>query len=616
MPIVNIPRNVLLSVSKPARYVGGEWNSVTKDLDIPYHRFAFCFPDTYEIGMSHLGMKILYHLLNERKDTYCERCFAPWEDMQVQMRDNSIPLFSIETKTPINEFDIVGFTLQYEMCYSNVLLMLDMARIPMYSRDRTGKDPIVVAGGPCTFNAEPVADFFDILFIGEGEDQINQFMDLFDRYKKAGNKSKEDFLREVAIKIEGAYVPFLYSVTYNEDGTVSSVQPDDPQIPAKIKKAIVMDLDHAYYPTKVIVPNTEVVHDRIFLEIFRGCTRGCRFCQAGFITRPVREKSPETLLVQTKLAQAETGYDEIGLLSLSTSDYSKFAELTQPLLYELEKTHTSLSLPSLRVDSFNLDVMQKAQKTRKSGLTFAPEAGTDRLRAVINKGITEENLMDSMKLAFEGGWNSVKLYFMLGLPTETMEDVEGIALIVRKIEKLYASISKDFKRRPLELTVSAAMFIPKPFTPFQWEMQDTMDSLNEKQQVLRSLLKSRSVKFQWHGSKSSFWEGVLARGDRRLSKVIYEAYQRGCQFDSWDDHFNIGVYLACMEEQGLPPAFYANRRRGEKEIFPWDHIDSGVTKEFLLQENRLAHQEISTPQCRIRCTSCGANQFGGGVCFE
>lgn len=616
MSTITIPRSVLLSVSKPARYMGGEWNSVTKDLNIPYNRFAFCFPDTYEIGMSHLGMKILYHLLNEREDTYCERCFAPWEDMQAQMIKESIPLFSIETKTPLNEFDIVGFTLQYEMCYSNVLLMLDMAKIPLYSKDRTQNDPIIIAGGPCAFNVEPMADFFDVVLIGEGEDQINQFMDLFDNYKKSGNISKDSFLKEVAMKVDGAYVPSFYTIAYNDDGTVSSIVPNDSSIPSKIKKAIVMDLDNVYYPTKVIVPNTEVVHDRIFLEVFRGCTRGCRFCQAGFITRPVREKSPQTLLIQTKLAQAETGYDEIGLLSLSTSDYSKFEELTEPLLCEMEKTHSSLSLPSLRVDSFNLDIMKKAQKTRKSGLTFAPEAGTDRLRDVINKGITEENLMDSMKLAFEGGWNSVKLYFMLGLPTETMEDVEGIAQVARKVEKLYFTLPKDFKRRPLELTVSAAMFIPKPFTPFQWEPQDSMDSLNDKQQQLRPLLRSRNIKFQWHGSKSSLWEGVLARGDRRLSNVIYKAYKLGCQFDSWDDHFNIDIYLNCMAEENLSPSFYANRKREENEIFPWDHIDCGVSKEFLLNENKLAHQEILTPQCRISCASCGANQFGGGVCFE
>lgn len=616
MTTINIPRSVLLSVSKPARYTGGEWNSVTKNPDQNYHRFAFCFPDTYEIGMSHLGMKILYHMLNEREDTYCERCFAPWEDMQEQMKNESIPLFSLETKTPIREFDIVGFTLQYEMCYSNVLLMLDLAGIPLYSKDRTETDPIVVAGGPCTYNIEPMADFIDIAFIGEGEHQLTQFMDLYHQYREEGIWSKQEFLRQVAIQVEGAYVPAFYEVTYHEDGTVSTIRPTVPGIPEKIRKAVVLDLDQVFYPVKVIVPNTEVVHDRIFLELFRGCTRGCRFCQAGFITRPVREKSPQTLLVLTKLAQAETGYDEVGLLSLSTSDYSRFADLTKPLLCEMDKTHSSLSLPSLRVDSFSLEVMQNAQKTRKSGLTFAPEAGTDRLRDVINKGITEENLMESMKLAFEGGWSGAKLYFMLGLPTETMEDVEGIAEISRKIEKMYFLMSKEKRMRPLEMTVSASMFIPKPFTPFQWEPQDTMESLNEKQQRLRGLLKSRSIKFQWHGTATSFWEGVLARGDRRLSPVLLKAHQRGSSFDSWDDRFDLNIYLTCMAEEGLSPEFYANRKREENEVFPWDHIDCGVSKEFFLKENRLAHQAVLTPQCRTACSSCGANQFGGGVCFE
>ncbi len=616
MSALAIPRQLLLSVSKPARYTGGEWNSIVKEPAASYHRFAFCFPDAYEIGMSHLGMKILYHLLNERDDTFCERCFAPWDDMADQMRREKIPLFSLETRTPIREFDIVGFTLQYEMCYSNVLLMLDLAGIPFYAKDRAEEDPLVVAGGPCAFNAEPVADFFDIVFVGEGEEQIGQFMDLYDRCKKAGDFSKKEFLKQAAASIKGVYVPSLYTVSYREDGTIASVMPNDPAAPAKILKAVVMDLDRMYYPTKVIVPNTEVVHDRIFLEVFRGCLRGCRFCQAGFITRPVREKSPQTLLIQSKLAQASTGYDEIGLLSLSTSDYSKFAELTEPLLCEMEKSHTSLSLPSLRVDSFNLDVMQKAQKTRKSGLTFAPEAGTDRLRNVINKGVTEENLMTSARLAFEGGWNSIKLYFMIGLPTETMEDVEGIAHLARKIEKMYAELPKDFKRRPLELTVSVAMFIPKPFTPFQWEPQETMESLNEKQQRLRTMLKSRSIKFQWHGSESSFWEGVLARGDRRLAEVIRKAYERGCRFDAWDDHFKIATYLECMQEESLSPAFYANRERSESEIFPWSLIDSGVDEEFLWEQNRLAHREVLTPQCRTACSSCGANRFKGGVCFE
>ncbi|MHB1484645.1 MAG: TIGR03960 family B12-binding radical SAM protein [Saccharofermentanales bacterium] len=616
MSTVKIPRSVLLSVTKPARYIGGEWNSVVKDITKKkYNRFAFCFPDIYDIGMSHLGMKILYHMLNERDDTYCERCFAPWDDMREQMIERSIPLFTLETSTPVNEFDIVGFTLQYEMCYSNVLLMLDLARIPLYAKDRMDSDPIVIAGGPCTYNIEPMADFFDIAFIGESEEQLNHFMDLYDKYKKEGKITRREFLMEVAIKVKGAYVPSLYNVSYNEDGTISSVKPVSPENPEKITKAVIMDLDNVFYPTNVIVPNTEVVHDRIFLEIFRGCTRGCRFCQAGFISRPVREKSPETLMALMKISQAETGYDEIGLLSLSTGDYTRFAELTTPMLCDLEKTHSSLSLPSLRVDSFSLDIMEKAQKTRKSGLTFAPEAGTERLRKVINKGITEDDMMESMKIAFDGGWNNIKLYFMLGLPTETMEDVEGIAELVRKIEKLYYSLPAQSRKRPLELTVSAAMFIPKPFTPFQLEAQDTMESLDAKQQRLRSLLKSRSVKFQWHGSKTSFWEGVLARGDRRLGKVIYDAYQAGCRFDSWDDHFKLDIYMKCMEQENLSPEFYANRKREDDEILPWDHIDCGVTKEFFLREKQAAYNESGTPQCRLGCSSCGVMKFGGDICL-
>lgn len=615
MSTVKIPRSVLLSVTKPARYIGGEWNSVIKDIKAnEYNRFAFCFPDIYDIGMSHLGMKILYHLLNKREDTYCERCFAPWDDMREQMIDKSIPLFSLETATPINEFDIVGFTLQYEMCYSNVLLMLDLAGIPLFAEERGKDDPIVIGGGPCTYNIEPMAAFFDIVFIGESEVQLNHFMDLFDKYKKDGKMSRTEFLLDVAVKVTGAYVPSLYCVSCNENGTVGSVLPDNPQIPVHIEKAVIMDMDDLFYPTNVIVPNTEIVHDRIFLEIFRGCSRGCRFCQAGFVSRPVREKSPQTLLAQMKLSQAATGYDEIGLLSLSTGDYTKFAELTTPMLCDLEKTHTSLSFPSLRVDSFSLDIMEKAQKTRKSGLTFAPEAGTERLRKVINKGITEENLMDSMKIAFDGGWNSIKLYFMLGLPTETMEDVEGIAVLVKKIEKMYYAMPVQMRKRPLDLTVSAAMFIPKPFTPFQWEAQDSMEMLDLKQQHLRSLLKSRSVRFQWHGSKTSFWEGVLARGDRRLTNVILKAYRKGCCFDSWDDHFKLDIYLKYMEEEGLSPQFYANRKREDNEVFPWEHIDCGVTKEFLLNEKKKAYEEINTPSCMMACSSCGVMKFGCGIC--
>jgi radical SAM family uncharacterized protein len=616
MSITPIPRSVLMSVSKPARYTGGEYNSVKKPLDRQYSRFAFCFPDTYEIGMSHLGMKILYHLLNERSDTYCERCFMPWVDMIEQMETEGIPLFSLETKTPISDFDIVGFTLQYEMCYTNVLAMLDMARIPLFTKDRSNTDPIIIAGGPCAFNIEPMAPFFDVVLIGESEEQLNQFMDLYSVYKKDKANNRFEFLKEVAMKVPGAYVPSFYDVDYNDDGTIKSIAPNLPDVPPKVLKAVVNDMDKSFYPSDFIVPNTEIVHDRIFLEIFRGCSRGCRFCQAGFTTRPVREKSPETLLVQAKLAQAKTGYDEIGLLSLSTGDYSRFEEFATPLLCELEKTHSSLSLPSLRVDSFSLDIMHKAQKTRKSGLTFAPEAGTQRLRDVINKNITEEDLERSMRLAFEGGWSGAKLYFMLGLPTETMEDVEGIALLSKKIESIFNNLPREFKRKRLELTISAAIFVPKPFTPFQWAPQDAMEVLQQKQQVLRSMLKSKAVKFLWHGSKSSLWEAVLARGDRRLSKVIYNAYKKGCRFDAWDEFFSLEKYLECMEEENLSVSFYANRKREYDEILPWDHIDVGVTKEFLISESIRATGETVTPNCTQECSECGANVFGGGVCYE
>ncbi|MHB8962442.1 MAG: TIGR03960 family B12-binding radical SAM protein [Saccharofermentanales bacterium] len=616
MTTVTIPRHVLLSVQKPARYTGGELNSIIKAVDDKMSRFAFCFPDTYEIGMSHLGMKILYHMLNERNDTYCERCYMPWTDMQALMKESGLPLFSIETRTPLHEFDIVGFTLQYEMCYSNVLHMLDMGRIPIHSAERGSGDPLVIAGGPCAFNIEPMAEFFDAVFIGESEEQLSLFMDLYSKTKRSGVFSREEFLLRAAKDIPGLYVPAFFDVAYNDDGTVRSIQPNREGIPSIVKKAIVMDPNKAYYPRRFIVPNTEVVHDRVSLELFRGCTRGCRFCQAGFITRPVRERTPQNLLDIALEAQAATGYDEIGLLSLSTGDYTGFRDLTVPLMHGLENSHASLSLPSMRVDSFTLDIMEQASATRKSGLTFAPEAGSQRLRNVINKNISEGDLAESMRLAYEGGWNGAKLYFMMGLPTETMEDVAGIAELAREMEHLYFTIPADKRKRKLELTVSTAMFIPKPFTPFQWEPQDTIESLSSKQQQLRDMLRSRFIKFQWHGSRSSLWEAVLARGDRRLGNVIYKAFRQGCVFDAWDDHFNFDLYIRCMEEEELNVEFYANRQRPFEEVFPWDHIDCGVSKQYLMEENIKAHSEIVTPECRTECSSCGAACFGGGVCFE
>lgn len=613
---VILPRHILLSVEKPARYVGGEFNSVYKNINDVDVRFAFCFPDIYDIGMSHLGMKIIYHMLNERSDTYCERCFMPWTDMHKLMKEEKIPLHSLETKTPLLEFDIVGFTLQYEMSYSNVLAMLDLSGIPLFSKDRDENHPLIVAGGPCAFNSEPVADFFDIIFIGEAEGQLDVFLDLYRDYKTHGNLNKNKFLYEVAVKVPGAYVPSLYKVNYNNDGTIRNIMALDSSLPAKIRKSAVVDMDKSYYPENFIVPNTEVVHDRVFLEMFRGCSRGCRFCQAGFITRPVREKSPGTLYCQAMKAKEKTGYDEIGLLSLSTGDYSEIEEFTGRIIDDLEKTNTGLSLPSLRVDSFSLDLMEKARKTRKSGLTFAPEAGTDRLRKIINKDITENDILNSMKLAFEGGWSSVKLYFMTGLPGETMEDIEGIAELVKKISNLYYSLPKEKRRQKLEISVSAAIFIPKPFTPFQWHGQEKLSVLIEKQKKLRELLRSRNVRFMWHGGETSLWEAVLARGDRRLSGVIYNAYLRGNIFDAWDDMFNFEIYRECMENAGLDIDFYATRKRPHSEVLPWDHIDCGVTKNFLMSESNRAVEEKVTPGCIENCTGCGAAVFNGGICFD
>jgi len=621
--------DILIQVEKPARYTGNEWNMIKKDPESKEIaiRFAFCFPDIYEIGMSHLGMKILYHLINEREDTYCERVFAPWIDMENIMREKGIPLFALETKDPINNFDFVGFTLQYEMSYTNILNMLDLAGIPVRSKDRTEQHPFVCAGGPCACNPEPLADIIDFFVLGEAEEVINEILDAYKKWKyeddedisningKVNGKTRESFLRMIA-NIEGVYVPSFYEVKYNCDGTINNIYPKSSEFPAKIRKRIIKNLDSVYYPEKMIVPYINIVHDRIILEIFRGCTRGCRFCQAGFIYRPVREKMPQKLVQLAEKLQESTGYEEISLASLSTSDYTGLKELTEGLINSMSEKRVSLSLPSLRVDSFSLGLMEKAQSVRKSGLTFAPEAGTQRLRDVINKGVTEEDLLDSVKIAFEGGWSTVKLYFMIGLPTETPDDVAGISELGEKVVSTYMNTPKDKRGKGLNVTISTSSFVPKPFTPFQWESQDTIETLREKQKHLKSIIKSKYIRYNWHEPEISFLEAVFARGDRRTGEVLIRAWEKGCKFDSWGDCFDFSKWMEAFEECKIDPHFYANRKRTYEEIFPWEHIDMGVSKKFLQRENEKAYKGELTDNCRIKCNYCGATVFGGGVCYE
>lgn len=611
---VKLTDEILQSVEKPARYAGGEWNSIVKDTSKIDIRFAFCFPDSYEIGMSHLGMKILYHLLNEREDTWCERVFAPWVDMEQKMRENGIPLFALESRDPVGSFDFVGFTLQYEMSYTNIINMLDLSGIPILSSSRSDSHPFVCAGGPCAYNPEPLADVVDFFMMGEGEEIINEVMDAYREWKAQGG-SREAFLDKIS-EIEGIYVPAFYDAEYNADGTLKGTLPKDKKYPAKIRKRIIKDLDKAYYPDKLVVPYTSIVHDRIMLELFRGCIRGCRFCQAGFVYRPVREKSPERLGEYAQKLVQSTGYDEISLTSLSTSDYTRLEQLTSGLIPELEPQRVNLSLPSLRIDSFSLDLMEKAQKVRKSGLTFAPEAGTQRLRDVINKGVTEENLLHSAEMAFGGGWSSVKLYFMLGLPSETFEDIEGIADLGQKVVETYMGIPREKRGKGLNVTISTSSFVPKPFTPFQWEAQDTMEVLVEKQKFLKSRIKSKFISYHWHEPELSLLEAVFARGDRRVGRVLVKAWEMGCRFDSWGDHFKFDVWMKAFEECGVDPAFYANRKRGRDEVFPWDHIDIGVSRKFLLNENDKAYRGELTTNCRSGCAGCGAAVFEGGLCCE
>ncbi len=604
-------QKILLEVQKPGRYVGGELNSVIKNKDDVAVRYAFCFPDTYEIGMSHLGMKILYSVVNNRDDAWCERVFAPDNDMEEKMRENNIPLWALESGDSVKDFDLIGFTLQYELSFSNVLNMLDLAGVPIYSKDRHDLTPIVVAGGPCACNAEPMADFIDVFMLGDGEETTDLLISLVKKHKEIGS-SKLDFLREVAT-YKGFYVPAFYDVEYNADGTIKSVTAKETA-PEKAEKAIVSDMDKAVYPEKFIVPSIEVVHDRVTAEIFRGCIRGCRFCQAGFLYRPIREKSPEVVEAQCKKLCETSGYDEISLCSLSTSDYTGLQPLLNSMLDWTIKEKINVALPSLRVDNFSDELMEKLAVVRRSSLTFAPEAGTQRLRDAINKNVTEEDVMSTVDKAFAGGWTAVKLYFMIGLPTETLDDVAGIAQLGQRVVDEYYRLPDRPKGKGVQVSISASSFVPKPFTPFQWEPQDTQEMLAEKQEHLMASVTTKKIKISTHTTQTSFMEGVLARGDRRLSKVVELAWRKGCKFDSWDDQFKYDMWMEAFDEAGLDPKFYANRRRDFEEILPWDHLDYGISKKFLINENKKAHESITTPHCRIQCAGCGSNKLNGGKC--
>jgi len=604
----------LLEVQKPSRYIGGETGSIIKDISKIDVRFAFCFPDSYDIGMSHLGMKILYSLINERENYWCERCFAPSEDFEAVMRENDIPLYALESLDPIKDFDFIGFTMQYELSYTNVLNVLDLAGIPVFASERSEElGQIVVAGGPCVCNPEPLADFFDLFILGEGEEVNLELMDLYNEMKKSGATRKEFLIR--AAQIEGVYVPSLYSFNYNEDGTISGVETKDGA-PAVVRKRIIKDFDKVYYPDNFVVPFTEIVHDRASVEVLRGCIRGCRFCQAGFIYRPFREKTPDTICGETKALCGNTGYDEVSLVSLSTSDHSQIDEMLTKLIDYTAEERINLSLPSLRADNFSEELLEKIRKVRKSGLTFAAEGGTQRLRDVINKNVSEKEIMNTCRIAFEGGYSAVKLYFMMGLPTETDEDIVGIADLAQRIVDLFYSIENRPKGKSVQISISVATFVPKPFTPFQFEPQDTREMIEHKQKLLMDSIKTKKIRVSYHNPDVSMLEAILAKGDRRLCKAVYAAWKNGCKFDSWDEYFKYDKWLEAFEECGIDPSFYANRRFDYNEILPWDHLDYYISKEFFIRENKTAHQAVTTPNCRQKCSGCGVTARTGGKCFE
>ncbi len=602
---------ILNQVQKPGRYTGGEMNSVVKNKDEVDIRFAFCFPDVYEIGMSHLGMKILYSALNAMEGVWCERVFAPWEDMEEKMRKHNLPLYALESKDALHHFDFIGFTMQYELSYTNVLNMLDLGGVELLAQNRKEEDPIVVIGGPCAYNSEPLADFVDIVSLGEGEEALCELMTVYRQAKKQG-LSRKQFLRKVA-DLDGFYVPCFYDVTYKDDHTIEAITPLDG-VPATITKRIIADLDTAHYPESFVVPYIEVVHDRAVQEIFRGCIRGCRFCQAGYVYRPVREKSPELIDKQAHSLCDMGGYEEVSLSSLSTSDYRKLPQLLEQMLSWTEPEKINISLPSLRVDNFPRELMERIQSVRKSGLTFAPEAGTQRLRDVINKNITEEEVLRTAETAFSGGNTGVKLYFMMGLPTETLEDVQGIAELAQKVVNTFYQMPNKPKGKGVTVSASVSGFVPKPFTPFQWEAQDTVEQLQAKQKHLVQSVTSRKISLSWHDAKVSNLEGIFARGDRRLGKVLLEAHDRGCKFDSWGEFFNYEKWMEIFSDLNVDPAFYNARKREFDEVLPWSHIDIGVTEEFLKRENIKAHEGITTPHCREKCAGCGANRLSEKGC--
>ena len=610
---------ILLKISQPARYIGGEVNMVKKDPSKVAVRFAMCFPDVYEIGMSHLGIQILYDMFNRRDDVYCERVYSPWMDLDPIMREQKIPLFAVESQDPIKKFDFLGITIQYEMCYTNILQVLELSQIPLHAEDRTEEDPIVIGGGPCTYNPEPIAPFFDLFYMGEGE---VVYFDLIDRYKeiKARGGSRKEFLEQAA-QIPGIYVPGFYDVTYKEDGTIEAMTPNNPHAPQTVSKQLVMDTSDTWYPEKPVVPYLRATQDRVVLEIMRGCIRGCRFCQAGMVYRPVRERSLEELKRLARTMLKSTGHEEISLSSLSSSDYTKLEGIVNFLLDEFDGKGVNVSLPSLRIDAFSLDVMSKVQDVKKSSLTFAPEAGSQRLRNVINKGLTEENILNGSAEAFKGGWNRVKLYFMLGLPTETVEDMQGIAELSEKVaEVYYDTVPKEQRHGKVQVTASTSFFVPKPFTPFQWAPMCTKEQFLERASIvnhrMKEMLNKKSLRYNWHEADVTVLEGVLARGDRKVAAVIEEAYRKGAIYDSWSEYFNNDIWMKAFETCGVDIDFYTTRERSLDEVFPWDFIDAGVTKDFLKREWANAQAETVTPNCRMRCSGCGVRKYGGGVCFE